>query len=702
MTANPELEAEQAYIDHAYACLERTREQARSVRSEVQTGPGGTFQARYERDVMIEQADQRLAQTEIGDQSLCFGRIDQLGADEPGPTSARRLEGDRFYIGRVAVSDATSEPVIVDWRAPVAEPFYRATGREPMGLVRRRHFATSGRVLRGIDDEFFGEARDELESGAVVGQGALISALEEARSGKLGDIVATIQGEQDEVIRAPLPGVLVVQGGPGTGKTVVALHRAAYLLYTHRFPLEGQGVLVLGPNRLFLSYIEQVLPSLGEAGVQIAVLSDMVPNIRASGVDAPDVARIKGELRICDLIAKAVRDRQRRLRETAIIPLGVERLRVTPEDSAELIASARKRARTHNGGRKFFVEAFYRLVASKMREPLDWHVVRDRIRQLPETREALERMWPQLTPAELLNDLFGSPALTRLAGRKWFTDDELALLRRERADVASDIVWSTNDVPLLDEALELLGPRPKHKDEDAIRTYGHIVVDEAQDMSPMELRVIDRRSLNGSMTIVGDIAQATSASGHTSWESILRHLPMRREPNRAELLIGYRVPAPSMELASRILTLAAPGLRPPRSIREAGDEPVIERTTGDRFGVDLCAAVRREVAAIGSGSVAVICPSSWVSRVEGALDAGGVDYGQAHRGRFDHQVTVAPVTLVKGLELDACIVIDPQVILDEEYRGPQTLYVALTRATKRLSLLHVEPLPEVLRAPSVG
>jgi DNA helicase IV len=235
-----------------------------------------------------------------------------------------------------------------------------------------------------------------------------------------------------------------------------------------------------------------------------------------------------------------------------------------------------------------------------------------------------------------------------------------------------------------------------HKDEDAIRTYGHIVVDEAQDLSAMELRVVDRRSLSGSMTIVGDIAQATSASGHTSWDSILRYLPAKREPNRAELLIGYRVPAPSMALASKVLTLAAPGLRPPRSIREAGDPPIVEGTTDEKFGDALCQAVRREVDAVGAGSVAVICPSSWIDRVEGALAEGGVDFGQAHRGRFDHQVTVAPCTLVKGLELDACVVIDPQVILDEEYRGPQTLYVALTRATKRLSILHVNPLPAVL------
>lgn len=697
MTSNPELDAEQAYIDRAYEALERTRQAARDIRDDVETGPGGTFQARYERDVMVERAESRLAATDLGDQSLCFGRIDFGDDVDSGPAP-----GDRYYIGRIAVSDERSEPLVVDWRAPIAEPFYRATGRDPLGLVRRRHFASSGRVLRGIDDEFFGEARDELSAGTVAGQGALIAALEESRSGKLGDIVSTIQGEQDEVIRAPLPGVLVVQGGPGTGKTVVALHRAAYLLYTYRFPLEGQGVLVIGPNRLFLSYIEQVLPSLGEAGVEIAVLADLVPDIRASGVDLPAVARLKGELRICDLLAKAVRDRQRKLRETAIIPLGVERIRITPEDSAELLAHTRRRARTHNAGRKHFLDAFYRLVSSKMRDPLDPGVVRDRIRSLPETREVVERMWPVLTPSELLNDLFGSTALTRLAGSRWFTDDELALLHRERSDDPASIRWSTNDVPLLDEALELLGPRPRHKEEDSIRTYGHIVVDEAQDLSPMDLRMVDRRSLSGSMTIVGDIAQATSAAGHASWESILAQLPAKREPRRAELLIGYRVPAPSMELAARVLAIAAPGLRPPRSIRESGAPPIVESTTPVAFGPDLCDAVRREVAAVGSGSVAVICPSSHVERVEAALTDGGVDFGRAHGGRFDHQVTVAPVTLVKGLELDACIVVEPAAILDEEFRGAQTLYVALTRATKRLSILHARPLPDVLSDGSAG
>jgi DNA helicase IV len=290
--------------------------------------------------VIVEQAAQRLAALELGDQSLCFGRIDFEEDDE------------RFYIGRIAVSSETSDVLVVDWRAPIAEPFYRATGREPMGLRRRRHFASQGPTLRGIDDELFGDAAAGLEHGTVQGQGALIAALEEARSGKLGDIVATIQSEQDEIIRAPLQGVLIVQGGPGTGKTVVALHRAAYLLYTHRFPLEGQGVLVIGPNRLFLSYIEQVLPSLGEAGVEISVLADLVPNIRATDVDAPAVATLKGDLRMCKLLARGVKDRQRRLPATATIPWGVQVIRVTVEESEQIIHSARRRSRAHNAGRR--------------------------------------------------------------------------------------------------------------------------------------------------------------------------------------------------------------------------------------------------------------------------------------------------------------------------------------------------------------
>jgi DNA helicase IV len=313
-------------------------------------------------------------------------------------------------------------------------------------------------------------------------------------------------------------------------------------------------------------------------------------------------------------------------------------------------------------------------------------------------REALERMWPILTPAELLNDLFGSHGLLQLAGKRHFSDAELNQLYRPRAADAGAIIWKATDVPLLDEALELLGPRPRHADVDGIRTYGHIVVDEAQDLSPMELRMIDRRSLNGSMTIVGDIAQATAAHAHDSWEDVLRWLPDRREPRRVELTIGYRVPGPAMELASRVLRLAAPDLTPPSSVRSEGDEPIITGSSEGGFARDLAEAVRRESTAVGSGNIAIIAAGSMVADVEAALADQGVVFGRALRGNLNEQVTVVPVTLAKGLELDGVIVVEPAEILESEHRGAQALYVALTRATRRLTVLHKRPLPDILRA----
>ncbi len=696
MANHPELDAEQAYIDHAYDCLERTKRTVESMREGVVDGQGGTFQNRFERDVVWDRVGVRLGQLEIGDRSLVFGRIDTDASaertDGPGPGP-----GETYYIGRIAVADQQSDPVVVDWRAPLAESFYRATGVDPMGLRRRRHFASRGQTLLGIDDELFGSATAALDAGQVQGHGALIAALEESRSGRLSDIVGTIQAEQDRIIRSELAGILVVQGGPGTGKTVVALHRAAYLLYSHRFPLEGQGVLVVGPNRLFLSYIEQVLPSLGEAGVEIAVLSDLIPHVRVNGNDPTPVAHVKGDQRMIRVIRKAVRERQRPLREPLRVPYGLQRLSVTPEVSEEIIHQARRRVRFHNAGRRHVEQLLFEALAASARDELSPEVVRERTRREPLVREALERMWPVMTPAELLNDLFGSPGLLRSAARSHLEPAEWQLLGRERRSDPTEIVFTHDDVPLLDEALELLGPRPKHKDADAIRTYGHIVVDEAQDLTPMQLRVLDRRSLNGSMTIVGDIAQATGSWPHDSWDSVLAHLPDRRPPRRAELSVGYRVPGPIMDLAAKVLPLAAPGLRPPSSIRHTGDEPVAMTVPAHLLDLQIADAVREELKVVGSGNIAVIAPDAMADRVDAALTEAGIEYGRATRQGLDRQVTVVPVSLAKGLELDSVIVVEPGRILTDETRGAQSLYVALTRSTKRLTLVATDELPDVLR-----
>ena len=529
--------------------------------SVFRTGRGGTTQARFEREAMLEAALARLTKLNIGDRSLVFGRIDPAGT------------GERFYIGRVGLWDADHEPILVDWRAPVAEPFYRATGREPLGLERRRHFASRGSTLLGIEDEFFGDKaaigldiadRDFDGAGgppsdaALRGDAApsdgrldersvsstLVASLEAARTGRLSDIVATIQGEQDRVIRAEMPGVVVVQGGPGTGKTVVALHRAAYLLYTHRFPLESQGVLVVGPNRLFLAYIEQVLPSLGEAGVEQAVLADLLsPAVRVAGLDNEAIGRVKGDPRMAGVVRRAVRDRRRRLRQDLAIGYELQRLRLTVEQSAEIVSDVARRVRKHNAGRRLVEEAFFAALAGSARQSVDPAEVRESLSDRIEVREALEWMWPVLTPAHLVNDLYGSKALLRSAAGRRLSDNEIELLHRPRAGHASEVTWSFQDVPVLDEARALLGYRPGHREEDAVLTYGHIVVDEAQDLSPMELRMIARRSLNGSMTVVGDIAQATGSWAHDGWESVLEGLPDRRPPRRVELTLGYRIPA---------------------------------------------------------------------------------------------------------------------------------------------------------------
>ena len=689
MANHPELELEQAYIDNAYLCLERARAVAEAMREGVVDGQGGTYQNRYERDVVWERVGVRLHQPELGERSLIFGRVDTEPTEEDP-------EGESFHIGRIAVADEKSNSIVVDWRAPLAETFYRATGLDPMGLRRRRHFASRGQTLLGIDDELFGSATAALDQGQVQGHGALIAALEESRSGKLSDIVGTIQTEQDRIIRSPLQGVLVVQGGPGTGKTVVALHRAAYLLYSQRFPLEGQGVLVLGPNRVFLSYIEQVLPSLGEAGIQIAVLADLVPAIRSSGHDPTEVGRVKGDSRMINVIRRAVRDRQHPLRESLRIPYGLQFLVLTPEDSVDIIEQARRRSRTHNAGRRHVEQLVFERLASTSRSEETLEAIRERIRRDPAVIEALERMWPVLTPAELLNDLFGSRGLLRSAGSGRLKDSEWPLLFRERSHVPNEVVFPADDVPLLDEALELLGPRPKHREADAVRTFGHIVVDEAQDLSPMELRMLDRRSLNGSMTIVGDIAQATGAWPHESWESVLEYLPDRRPPRRADLTIGYRVPGPIMELAAKMLVLAAPGIAPPQSIRHTGEPPLILGVASSELEAEVVERVRYELKTIGSGNIGVIVPESMAEQIDAALTRAGIDYGRATRQGLEKQVTVVPVNLVKGLELDSVLVVEPKRVLNEQIRGAQSLYVALTRSTKRLTVIHTGQLPEVL------
>jgi DNA helicase IV len=756
-----DLEVEQDFVDLAYARLDAMRGDANSMLEGVlDLGKGGTFQSRTERDVIVRTSLARLEQLDIGDQALTFGRIDRLadsaanGSDPDGDSH----ETEIFHIGRLAIHGRDHEPLVVDWRAPVAEPFYRATGRDPLGLVLRRHLALQGRTVVSVEDERFtspGHVTDTVEgangvahtadpSGELIvgdlpigGPAALLAAIDRARSGRMTDIVSTIQGEQDEIIRSPLSGVLVVQGGPGTGKTAVALHRAAYLLYTHRFPLERQGVLVVGPNPLFLRYIEQVLPSLGETGVTLSTVAGLVPEIKIQENGPADVARLKGDVRMAKLIARAVRTRQHPLSEDVIVPYGALVLRLTAQDTRTIVEGARRRPGTHNARRRLVEQSVAQVLADRARQTqqrlgvgapssltafpgyedpadveddeFDFEDFSRKVRRVPELAKALDRMWPRLSPHELLHDLYGAIPLISAAARGILSTEEQALLRRPRSTSFDDVAWTPADAALVDEARHLLGPRQGGADE-ALRKYGHIVVDEVQDLSPMQLRMLTRRSLAGSMTVVGDIAQATAPWAPSSWDDIVEHLPRRRPSRSVELTVSYRTPAEVLAVASRVLAVAAPELTPPKPVRRTGVEPRMLRVTGEGGGDggpatsgDLARAVARaaaeEVDAVRPGRVAIIAPDSLHAVLSDALyDAGVpvVDARDMRRGGLSEPLVLLGADSANGLEFDSVVVVEPAVIAGETARGLRTLYVALTRPTQRLTVVSLTTPPAAL------
>ena len=715
---HPDVPAEQAHVDLAYERLAAMRARTAAMLQDAFGERGGTFQAVTERDIRVRNSLGRLEQLDIGGASLVFGRIDNASPDG----------SEDFHIGRLAVSDRDQEPLVVDWRAPIAEPFYRATGAHPMGLRRRRHLLTEGRTVVDLEDEYFDE--EGSDSGASLGLSGpqvLTTALERSRTGRMQDIVATIQREQDEIIRGALPGILVVQGGPGTGKTAVALHRAAYLLYTHRFPLEGQGVLVVGPNPTFLRYIEHVLPSLDENGVELSTVTALYPGTRPTGrEDDDDVSRLKGDVRMAKVIARAVSDRERPLRHTAEVPYGSRVLRITPRMSAQVVAAARRRPGGHNARRRAFESMLYRSLLDQAAptgdgpdhnfassEPLTAEELGRSLRHQPTMAEALDRMWPLLSPEQLLRDLFGAPALIDLAARDVLTSEERALLRRDRGEPSASIAWTEADIALLDEALALLGPRRRRRDgeaDDQGRAFGHVVVDEAQDLSPMQLRMVGRRSLSGSMTVVGDVAQATGTWAPASWAQVVEHLPARRGWRLSELTVNYRTPAEIMELASRVLAQVAPGMRPPEAVRVSGHPPltVPAPAVADLPEEGLVAAsvgaLKQELdlldadRGLGAGTIGVLAPPSVLGALGEAFKSAGIPVGRVGQGALDERVSLLSVDDAKGLEFDAVTVVEPDRIARESPQGLRSLYVALTRATQWLTVVHSGRLPAPLAA----
>ncbi len=710
---HPDLAAEQAHVDHAYERLEVMRAATLDMLHDAFGERGGTFQALTERDIRVRTSLNRLEQLQIGGESLVFGRIDRRA---PSSDAAPRAED--FHIGRLAISDAEQEPLVVDWRAPVAEPFYRATGAHPMGLTRRRHFLTEGRRVLDLEDELFGDdagGRAGEPGAALSGPAVLLATLERSRTGRMRDIVATVQREQDEIIRGPLPGVLVVQGGPGTGKTAVALHRAAYLLYTHRFPLESQGVLVVGPNPVFLRYIEHVLPSLGENGVELSTVGGLFGDAAATGRDGPGTALLKGDPRMARFLARATADRERALPQRVDIPFGRQLLFLSRAASSDIVQAVKRRAGPHNNRRRQVEALVWRHLhrqylsghgraASSAEAPLEEEELGRELRHRPEIVEALDRMWPVLAPQQLLHDLFGAPPLIALAGRGLLSAGEQDALHRPRGAGVNAVAWTEADLALLDEARALLGPprrRPLGEEEDRPRSFGHIVVDEAQDLSPMQLRMVGRRSLGGSMTVVGDVAQATGDRAPSSWNDVLRHLPSRRAARVTELTVNYRTPSEVMDLAGRILAVTAPGVQGPDAVRTTGVAPRILHVEAGALPGAVAGVARDEAAIVSgesatSGRVAVIAPAASLAAVGAALADLGMGFGTAADGALDARISLLPVEAAKGLEFDSVVVVEPARIALDSGRGLRAVYVALTRTTRRLAVVHAEPLPRPL------
>ncbi|MFI6214239.1 RNA polymerase recycling motor ATPase HelR [Nocardia brasiliensis] len=707
-----ELAAERGYVAELYARLDAERAR---VKGQYGAALRGREVTAMEREDQVRALAKSVQRYDVADNGLCFGRLDTL-------------TGERSYIGRIGLFDEANEfePLLLDWRAPAARAFYVATAANPENMRRRRQFHTRGRQVVDFTDEVLGRPE-----GAERGDAALLAAVNAPRGPGMRDIVATIQAEQDEIIRHEHQGVLVIEGGPGTGKTVVALHRVAYLLYTQRERMERQGVLVVGPNPAFLDHIAHVLPSLGETNVVFTTTGDLVPGLRVTAEDGPEAARLKGSLKILDVLAAAVADCQRLPRDPVLIELADATVRIDAETAEWAREEARASGLPHNEARKVFQEIVSWVLTERAiarigkgwltrSDKQAWEQLREDLLEELATHDTfaatLDELWPIMTPESLLARLYSSHDRLRAAGA------DAALWRADGA------AWTVSDVPLLDELVDLLGP-DKPADDSAERerrqeaeyaagvldvmvsredmmddedhlfaqdllyaedladrflerdtrdlaeraaadrdwTYRHVVVDEAQELSEMDWRVLMRRCPGKSFTVVGDLAQRRSAAGASSWASMLEPYVPGRWVYRS-LTVNYRTPAEIMAVAAALLAEFAPEVQAPESVRACGVPPWSRLVTDDELPAAIDAFVREE--ADREGTSVVIGPPG----VPGAV----------------------PASETKGLEYDAVLVVAPEQILADGPRGAAELYVALTRATQRLGVLHQGPLPQAL------
>ncbi len=665
---DPEVAAEQAALDHALASLGTMRQRAEKLLEDLIAA--GNPDLDY-----VAALSRRVSMLADSPRPLLFGRIDE----EDGPT---------WRIGRRHVEDTRSDPVVIDWRAPVAVPFYRASAKDALGLARRRQIMVDRGAVMAVADDLFGGVGDEAGTTRLRGGDALLAELERARTGEMLDIVATIQAEQDEIIRAPLHQLLTVQGGPGTGKTAVGLHRAAFLLYNHP-ELSRDGVLVLGPSRAFLRYIAQVLPSLGEEAVVQTTIGDIAPKAKVRAEEPMAVRRIKGDARMGELLRRALAGRRRPLEDDVSLRVRFARATLDRQRVNDLVASIVARPAPYKSGRlalrSRLVSEARAAFRSSGRLGADEAWFEGELTSSEEFGALVDTLWPSVSPNTLVRDLLSSREQLERYASGLFAPAEWPLLLRSRGSTVSSTAWSADDLALLDEAAFLAAGRT--------RSYGHIVVDEAQDLTPMQFRMIARRAPSGSVTVLGDLAQATGPWTYTDWDEVRSHLPDAAPQHHDELTLGYRAPGRVLEFASRLLPVAAPGVQPTSSIRAGRTDPTVRRVREN----ELAAAALEEAAALAAhhALVAVVVPEDLVPEAT-RLARRDTHVGVLERDAMTRPVTIVPAPAAKGLEFDAVVVVEPAAIAGDDQRGLRLLYVALTRPIQHLSVVHAQPLPASL------
>ena len=735
-----ELDLERGRVAERYARLDALREEKeRQLAAVRRTGPQGSLQNHSERDAFASLYEDRLAQLYAVDDRLVFGRLD-LDAEREGGADEQR------YIGRIGLTTEDHERLLVDWRAAEAGAFYQATAAHRGRVRRRRHLMLRGREVRDLEDDILDPTLLGEDGVRADAQGALLAAVTARRTGRMGDIVATIQAEQDEVIRAPLPGAVVVQGGPGTGKTAVALHRAAYLLYTHRERLARSGVLIVGPSTAFMRYIERVLPSLGETGVVMSSLGTLMPGVRAVPERDLDAAAVKGRLDMVDAVAHAVAQRQRLLVEPRRLMIDGTAVKLKPAMVRRARDKARATRKPHNEARVTFVKILVRELAEKLRKklekssgtPVQRDLLLEDVRTSRDVRIALNLCWMPLTPERLIGDLLTREDLLRAAA-PWLSDAEVGALLRP-----ADAPWTEADVPLLDEAAELLGrlETPGRGGEFAAQhernlenaraslenmhqtladlgvdgvvdaeqlaaaneargvrrttaetaahdrtwTYGHVVVDEAQELSPMQWRLLARRCPMKSFTIVGDIAQSSRRDAAGSWASVLA--PEFGDRWRLEeLTVNYRSPARVMRWAAQVARAAGLEVSHPRAVREGDHRPRLVTEPGGDVAALALDAVEVERDRVPEALTAVIAPAERTGELLTALRERWGEAAVDTAPLPGVEIVVATPWETKGLEFDTVVLVSPERIVADARGVVGDLYVAMTRATQSLSVV---------------